>query len=213
MTDTNIIPALWAAGAFEAAAPFDQVVDPAKFYTVEAIRTIPEMQALKLDLYKTVFQPAGVSTDDYQSMLEAAISTKAVVIALTSRGRAPAYVLSTYLISFPMVDGVIYERYCIISDLGACPPALKDRLNSAIDHFNSYIKSSIGIETPNTVLGTIPTRGYVSKAQSDAWEETRKTRITVEPSDVVRIEQLTTENQQLYVYVKELEDRLKATNP
>lgn len=213
MSKTNIIPAIEAAGKFEASAPFDTIVNPDIFYTVEAIRTIPEMQARKLDMFKDVFEPAGVTAEEYQETLETAISENAVVITLTSRGAPPINLLSTSLISFPMVDGVIYERYCIISDLGACPPALAGVINSAIDHFNSYIKASLGIANPTTVLGTIPTRGYVSKEQADAWENTRREAITTEPSDVVRIEKLVTENQQLYAYVKELEDRIKSYNP
>ena len=209
----NLIPAVWAAGSFEAENPFSTVVDPKVFYTVEAVRTIPEMQADNDDIYKLVFQPVGVTEDQYQSQLEQAISSSAVVIVLTSRGRPKVHILSTYLKSFPLVDGVIYERVCIISDLGACPPAFKDRINSVIAHFNQYIKTAVGIQDPKTVIGTMPTRGYVSKEQADAWENTRQKTITQNPSDVVRIEELTTENQQLYAYIKQLEDQLKAKNP
>lgn len=209
----NIIPAVYAAGSFEAIAPFDSVVDPKIFYTVEAVRTVPEMQALKVDLFRTVFAPAGVDEATYGDMVARAIQDGAVVISLTSRGREPVYVLSTHMKSFPLVDGVIYERMCIISDLGAVPPALKDRINAAIDHFNNYIKNSIGIASPKTFIGTIPTRGYVSKEQSESWEKSRQTSITEEPSDLVRAEKLTVENQQLYAYIAELEAQLKALNP
>lgn len=209
----NIIPAVYAAGSFEAIPPFTNVVDPKIFYTVEAVRTVPEMQALKVDLFKTVFQPAGVDEPTYKDMVERAIQDGVVVISLTSRGREPVYVLSSHLKSFPLVDGVIYERMCIITDLGACPPALKDRLNAAIDHINNYVKNSMGIANPKTVLGTIPTRGYVSKEQAEAWEKTRQAAIIEEPSDLVRAEKLTVENQQLYAYIAELEAQLKALNP
>lgn len=209
----NLIPAVWAKGSFEAENPFSNIVDPAVFYTVEAVRTIPEMQALKLDLYKIVFAPLGIPETEYQPYVDQALAAGAVVITLTSRGKAPVNLLSTYLKSFPLVDGVIYERICIISDLGACPPSFKDKINSAIDHFNEYIKASCGIQNPTTVIGAIPTRGYVSKEQADVWEKTRQSTITSNPSDVIRIEQLTTENQQLYVYIKQLEDQLKAKNP
>ncbi|UQT02710.1 hypothetical protein YUBABA_01210 [Serratia phage vB_SmaM-Yubaba] len=209
----NLIPAVWAKGSFEAENPFSNVVDPKVFYTVEAVRTIPEMQAEKEDLYKLIFEPVGITQDQYQSYVDQAIANNAVVIVLTSRGRPDTYLLSTYLKSFPLVDGVIYERVCIISDLGACPPAFKDRINSVIAHFNEYIKNAVGIQDPRTVIGTIPTRGYVSKEQADAWENTRQQTITRNPSDVVRIEELTTENQQLYTYINQLEAQLKAKNP
>lgn len=210
---SNLIPAPWAAGSFEALEPFSLVVKPDIFYTVESIRTLPEMLGAKQDLYTVLFEPVGIAQDAMQTYIDQATQADAVVITLTSRNGPPVNLLSTYLKSFPLVDGVIYERYCIISDLGACPPAFKDKINAAIDHFNEYIKSAIGIASPRTVIGTMPTRGYTSKEQADAWENTRQNAITETASDVVRIEALTTENQQLYAYITQLENQIKATNP
>lgn len=209
----NIIPAPWAAGSFEAEAPFASVVDPRIHYTVEAVRTIPEMQARKDDLFKLVYQPAGVTDVQYKDMIAKGIQDEVVIIALTSRGKPPVYVPSSYLKSFPLVDGVIYERICVIADLGACPPEFKDRINAAVDHINNYIKKSMGIANPKTSIGTIPTRGYTSKEQAAAWENTRKTAIEEEPSDLIRAEKLTLENQQLYAIIKEQEDIIKALQP
>lgn len=209
----NLIPMVWAAGVFEAESPFTTVVDPAVYYTVEATQTVRELLAQKEDLYKMVFAPVGIAQEEVQAYIDQAVTDEAVVITLSSRGAPQVYVLSTYLKSFPLVDGVTLEHICIISDLGAVPPALKDRINSAIEHFNSYIQASLGIQQPRTVIGVVPTRAYISKEQADAWENTRQQNITQTTSDVVRVEQLTTENQQLYTYIKQLEDQLKAKNP
>lgn len=206
----NIIPAVWAEGSFEALPPFDTVVKKEIFYTVEAVRTVPEMQALKLDLFKMVFEPVGVSAEDYQTVLDRAIAEEAVVVTLTSRARPPVYVISSYFKSFPLVDGVIYERLCIIADCGAVPPALKDKINSAIDHINNYLRDAIGIANPKTTIGTIPTRGYVSKEQADAWENSRQLAIKEEPSDIVKYENLLTENKAQAAYILELEAAIKA---
>lgn len=211
MSDVNnAIPAIWAAGSFEADAPFNSIVKKDVFYTVEAVRTIPEMQALNLDIYKLVFQPVGVSTDDYQTVLERAIAQEAVVVALTSRGNPVVYVISTYFKSFPLVDGVVYEHLCLIVDLGACPPSTKDRINSGIDHINSYVKGALGIKDPKTSVGIVPTRSWVSKEQADIWENSRKLQITEEPSDTLLNEQLKLQVQQQQAYILELEAALKA---
>lgn len=206
----NRIPNLRASGKFVAAAPFDGVVKESTFYTVEAIRTIPEMQALKLDLFKTVWQPAGYTEVDYQSELETAIADKAAIISLTSRGQGPVYVPSTFLKSFPMVDGVVYERLALITDLGSCPPNMKDRVNNAIDHFNNYIKSTFGIQDANTTLGTIPTRSYVSRQTATDWEASRQLQITAEPSDAVRINMLEAKVLQQAAYIQQLEAAVAA---
>ncbi|WNV45972.1 hypothetical protein [Aeromonas phage AerS_266] len=201
----NIIPSLRSAGKFVAEAPFNQVVDETRFYTVEAIRTIPEMQALKLDLFKLVFQPAGYPQEEYQLQLQNAIDNKAAVISLTSRGKGPVYILSTFLKSFPVIDGVVYEHIAIIASLGACPPSMKEKINNAVEHFNNYIKGSFGIDNPNTTIGTIPTRGYVSREEAVAWENSRLLAINEEPSDAVKVAQLEKENIELKTYIAELE--------
>lgn len=201
----NIIPSLRSAGKFVAEAPFNQVVDETRFYTVEAIRTIPEMQALKLDLFKLVFQPVGYSQEDYQIQLQNAIDNKAAVISLTSRGKGPVYILSTFLKSFPVIDGVVYEHVALITSLGACPPSMKEKINNAIEHFNNYIKGSFGIDNPTTTIGTIPTRGYVSREDAVAWENSRQLAINEEPSDAVKVAQLEKENIELKAYIAELE--------
>lgn len=205
----NIIPAVWAAGKFEAEAPFNQIVKADAYYTVEAVRTVSEMLALKVDLYKLVFQPAGVAQENYQDLLDNAKSLNAVVITLTSKNAAPVYVLSNYLKSFPLVDGVIYERVCIIADLGACPPTLKDRINSAIDHFKNYLKDSVGIANARVTIGTVPQRAYVSKEQAQIWENSRQLAITSEPSDLLNLE---TANKTIIAqraYITQLENQLK----
>lgn len=209
----NLIPAVWAEGSFEANSPFNTIVDPAVFYTVESVDTVQMLLAEKVDIWKLVLEPVGIAQDQAQTYIDQAITDEAVVIALTSRGNKPVYVLSTYMKSFPLVDGVILEHICIIADLGACPPGFKDRINAAVEHINNYIKTSIGIQNPRTTIGVVPTRAYISKEQSDAWEKTRQQAITENPSDLARNEKLVTENQQLYAYINELEERLKATNP
>lgn len=205
----NIIPAIWAAGKFEANPPFNQVVNPDRYYTVEATRTVSEMQALKVDLFALVFQPVGVAQESYQALVDTAIQANAVIVTLTSKDAAPVYVLSTYLKSFPLVDGVVYERVCIIADLGACPPSLKDRINAGIDHFKNYIKDSIGIKDARVTIGTVPQRAYVSKEQAAAWETTRAAAITAEPSDLLQLEQSNKTIQALQAYIVELETTLK----
>lgn len=207
----KIIPAVYAAGAFTASPPFDTVVKQEIYFTVEAVRTIPEMQALKLDLFKLVFEPVGVDANSYQTVLERAIAEEAVVVTLTSRNNPPVYVISSYLTSFPLVDGVTYERFCIITDLGAVPPSLKDRVNAAVDHINNYVRDSIGIANPKTTIGTIPTRGYVSLEQSQAWEKSRQAAIVEEPSDLLRLEKALIEVAELKAYIVELENTIKGT--
>lgn len=211
MADINIIPSIDARGRFEALAPFDRVVKPENYYKVEAIRNIHEMEALKLDLYTLVFQPVGVSAEDFPVVLQRARDNGAKVLSILDRADVATYVLTTYLKSWPLVDGVSYERMCIIADLGPCPPSMKEVLAKEIQHFKDHIEATVGITT-NVTLGTIPTMGYVSNDQYIAYENTRKAKITDNNNDVAKIKALETSNAKKDAYIAELEAALANRN-
>lgn len=207
MATNNIIPSIDARGRFEALAPFDRVVKPENYYKVEAIRNIHEMEALKLDLYSLVFQPVGVLAEDFPQVLQRARDDGAKVLSLLDRADVAVYVMTTYLKSFPLIDGMSYERMCIIADLGPCPPTMKDILSKEMQHFKDHIEATVGISSTVT-LGTIPTLGYVSNDQYLAYERIRKEKITDIGNDVAKIRELTESNAKKDAYILELEAAL-----
>lgn len=205
----NLIPSLRAAGRFEASAPFDTLVKISTYYSVEALRTIEEMEAMKLNLYALVFEPVGVKEEDYSQVLERARAAGSVVVVLTSRSSAPVYVLSGYFKSFPQVDGVAYERMVLVADLGACPPALKPALEQCRSHMSAYIADTVGIEA-SVQLGTVPTIGYVTAEESRVFETTRLNKIKAGENDVARLRTLEAEAVTKDAYIVQLETRLGA---
>ncbi|MNM08992.1 hypothetical protein D3C81_190720 [compost metagenome] len=207
MAEKNIIPSLRAAGKFVAIPPYDRVVNPNTFYTVEAIRTLPEMQGLNINIYDRVFKPVGLAEADYPSVIQQGIADETAVISLIPRLGPPVYVLSTYLESFPLVDGYSYERMCLITDFGALPPEQKDSLGVAMDFFKDYVLDNFGIDA-KVSLGTIPIIGYLSKEEHDILENTRKNRITDNTSLLAKNRQLEADLEARDAYIKELEGRL-----
>lgn len=206
-TEGNLIPSINASGRFEALAPFDRVVVPSTYYTVEALRTIPEMQALKLNLYALVFQPIGLAEADYPAMLARAQSEGSIIVTLTSRLGPPIYILSTFFKSFPLVDGVSYERMCMILDFGAVPPTLKDAMAQVMTHCQEYTKATLGLDS-QAKLGTIPTIGYVSAADAQLFENTRKNKITNGDNDIAKINTLEAKLVKKDAYIAQLEAKL-----
>lgn len=189
--EQNLIPSIRAAGKFVALNPFNLVVNEDTYYTVEAIRTIPEMQAMKLNLYELVFKPIGVLETDYATVLDRALQANAVIVSLTSRNNVPVYVISTYFKSFPLTDGVQYERMALIIDLGAVPATMAETLTLAQDEIKDYVEATIGVTTVVRV-GSIPTSGYMSKEQSIIFENSRKSKITDTNNNVTRVKELET---------------------
>lgn len=208
MNDLNPIPAPWASGQFDAISPFDIIVDKKVYYTTEAVRTIPEMQAAKVDLYKLVFQPVGISKDDSLIFINELLEAKAVIVTLTAKNNNTIHIPSTFLKSFPLVNGTVLEQFAIIAYLGACPPDLKNKVLDTIDHINDYIKHQLGVN-PQTQLATLPTKSFISKEQAVAWEKTRQESITNHDSDIARIVQLEEEIRRKDAYILQLENMKK----
>jgi hypothetical protein len=168
------------------------------------------MEGAKLDLYSLVFQPVGVTPEDFPVVLRRAKDSGAIICALLDRNGLPVYVPTTYLISFPSVDGVSYERMCMIADLGPVPPSMEQAMQQVLDHTKQYITATLGIAS-TVRLGTIPTVGYVSQNQADAYENTRKAQITDATNDVAKVRALTAKVAAKDVYITKLEGDLIQT--
>lgn len=207
MADNTIIPALRVTGRFEVAAPFDRVINPMATYTVEAIRTVGEMQGLNINIYQRVFAPLGVDQPTYLTMLEQIVQAGGVIITLIPRKGAPVYVVSTYLKSFPLVDGFLYERMVVVTDIGALSSDMKPALEEAVAHFHDWVLQHYGIES-SVKIGTVPVIGYVSQFEHETMETARKNRITDNQSDLAKSLSMEKTIASQQAYIKELEGRL-----
>lgn len=184
MADTNIIPTYFASGSYTANNPFDAVVIADKYYRVEGIRSVREMQSANLNLFKLVFEPAGIAEDSYQTILDDVTAKNGAILTLLGLDGKRVYIPTTYLKSFPLVDGVSYERLCAVFDLGAVPPNLKTLIADTLTHCENYIEAHIGVKA-TVQLGVMPTIGYVSKDQAAVFETTRQNKIKNTTNDVV----------------------------
>lgn len=210
MSDSlNVTPGMWAAGSFTAKSPFNVIVDPDTYFTVEATRTVSEMQSRKFDFYKEVFQPAGISKDKTTELLDELLKDKACIVALTRRTGPTVYVPTTYLETSPLVDGVVFEHLCVIADCGSCSPDTKTKVDSTLQAIEYILQKNLGIENPKVQVATVPQKSYVSKVQAEAWEQSRQLRIDATANPVVQNELLTKENAELRAYITKLETAVK----
>lgn len=208
----NVIVAPNTQGMFEAEAPFDKVVDPKAYYTVQSLRSPAEMLANKVDLFKLVWEPAGATELDYQQQLASLTAASGMFLVLSAKNKPLVYLPSTFVKSYPAVDGVLYEHLCIILDCGAVPGTFKDVLNSGLDHCVNYLKDNYGMENPTATIGTIQTRAYIPKEQAAAWENSRQQRIKENPSDLVRANKAEATVLSQAKYIQELEAALKTAS-
>lgn len=210
MSDSlNVIPGMYVSGQFTAKSPFNVIVDPDTYFTVEAVRTVSEMLGAKLDLYKTVFKPVGVSQDKTTEYLDELLDAKACIITLTQTGGSPVYVPSTYLTTSPLVDGVVFEHLCIIVDCGSCSPDTKTKVDSTVQSIELAVQKNLGIKNPTVQVATIPQRGYVSKTQAEAWETSRQLQIDELYNPIIENEILTKQIEEYEAYITQLETTIK----
>lgn len=209
MADSNVIPSYFAAGSYTANNPFDMVVKPEKYYKVEALRSVNEMLGDNRDMYKLIFEPAGVAQTDYQSMLDDVTRQQGAILVLIASDGSRVYVPTTYLKSFPLIDGVSYERLCLVVDLGAVPPTLKDLVADTKEHISNYVESHFGVKN-EVQIGTMPTVGYVTAAQAKTFETTRQNKIDGTSNDVVTVAAQEKIISQQAAYIVQLETALKA---
>lgn len=209
MSDTNVIPSLYASGSYEANNPFNAVVIPGKYYRVEALRTVNEMQGANFNLYAAMFKPVGIAEDSYQSILDDIVSKNGAILTLIGLDGGRVYVPTTYLKSFPLIDGVSYERLCAVFDFGAVPPSLKGLIADVFTHCENYIEAHAGVKV-TVQLGTMPTIGYVSKEQADVFETTRQNKIKDTVNDAITVANQEKTIQSQAAYIAQLEAALIA---
>jgi hypothetical protein len=83
-------------------------------------------------------------------------------------------------------------------------------MQQVLEHTRQYITATMGI-TSVVRLGTVPTVGYVSQQQADAYENTRKSQITDATNDVAKVRTLTQQVANKDVYIAKLEGDLITT--
>lgn len=209
-TDKNVIPSLYAAGQFTAITPFTTVVDESIFYKVEDVCTAAQFRNRNIDVWGLMFEPVGISEDAYESILDLVEENNGAIITLTSKNGSPVYIPSTYIKSFPLIDGVIFERFVVYTDLGACPPQMADKINTLIDHFQDYAKTNFGLVNAKSYIGSIPTRAYVSKEDAEIFESTRLNAIANAETDQIKLARQAETITKQQLYIQELEAALIA---
>lgn len=206
---TNMTPWVYAEGLFTAKSPFNTVVDPTVSFKVEAVRTINEIQLAGRDVYELVLKPVGISKDNATDYIDAMIRDNACIVTLTRQQGPLVYVPTTYLTSYPNVDGVVFERLCLIVDCGSCSPDTKNRLDDTLQGIKLVVQKNLGITTPLVQIGTLPERSYVSKTQAEAWENSRLLQIDSLSNPLIENDTLRQQIKEYQIYITQLEDAIK----
>ncbi|QTH80220.1 hypothetical protein PA10_00020 [Pseudomonas phage pPa_SNUABM_DT01] len=162
-------PPMNVSGAFLLRSPF--VADPAKSYTVTALRSFAELVARGQDPLKLIYLPVNLSETNYaEDQLEGAL-----VVALRDSTGKILYVPDTWIDRYPNMGSVPYSRLVAAIDLGMWPDARDlDDVEQAI---KESIRSKIGVDVEVKLTRGIAT-DFVSEERHVQLTQARENAVT-----------------------------------
>lgn len=145
---SKIIPSVGSKGCFSLLSPFDVLIVPEKLYTVQAIRSIHEMVINGDEPYESIYENNGLDQEDFSN----ALTDNERIITLIGDGNEIIYIPSTYFLSYPLLNGVVYHGQALSIDLGIIPAS--EDVSYIKDMVRDLVKDTIGIEPSSELVTT-----------------------------------------------------------
>lgn len=174
------IPDIGASGIFVLKTPFDVLLKPNTTYTVQAIRRLKDVIAEGENPFTLYYESHGLSEAIYKIDLE----TEICIVSLQSGTGEWVYVPTSYILSFPIMNGVKYHAVMMGISLGAIPDNLD--LSAFKTSVFNLVKDTFGISSSiKEVVVSAPV--IVTKEESTLIETARSNRIVANQSDAGKL--------------------------
>ena len=154
-------PPIYTSGKYEARTPW--VLSITVNYTATAIRSFKDMYERNIDVLNDIYIPKGLTKVEH----DADNAEKATIVTLESKAGDIIYIPDTYILSYPNMANIIYNRVVISIDLGSLPD-YKD-LSALLTLLTSTTQQSIGV-IPDAIVHVAQTADYISASQHDTLE-------------------------------------------
>ena len=135
-----VLPCVGSKGLFKVSPPFDNRIRADEIFTVEAIRTITELESNGLDIKKSRYIENGLTEQDYITDTEVNMHIVTLKSAYGQWYEVPA----RYIVSFPKIDGVVYTRRNIVIQMPYIEQ--EENLDLLEDELKQIAKDYIGAE-------------------------------------------------------------------
>lgn len=164
----NRTPPINSVGKFSVAAPF--VTNAEATYTCEAVAGFEALIEEGVDVFGDYYIANGLTEADYVRDMSEGIN----IVTLMSDTEPTVHVPSSYILSFPLGDGIKYYRTVVAVDLGPLPKGTL--LNTFIEEVKLLAKDFAGVEPEvNVCLGALT--GVLNQDQHFTAEANRRSSI------------------------------------
>lgn len=199
-----ITPPIPMRGLFTVGAPFS--VTASVIYSVEAVRSIPDMLQQNDDPLNEIYLPAGLTEEDYNADVKLGV----YIVTLLSEEEAPRYIPTTYILTIPDDTAIPYGYIVMSANLGALPATASDELTQATQEVQDILSDLVGVPV-EVKIATAPSSGSVSYEQYLINEAQRKNAIKSRETVYAQNITLLAENAKLKEVIAYYEQRV--TNP
>lgn len=176
----NIVPNVGLRGSFEVAGPYDSLMLGQAIYEVIAVETIRSLVLRGEDPYSDHYEPYGVDQERF-NMDEA---SDTLILTMQCAEGDMVHIPSSFIMSLPGMDGVVYELTMLGIALGALPKYLD--LESLKGEIAALIQDRAGIDC-NIVESSYGPEQLMTNDQHRAMESYRRSSITVRQGTLGRL--------------------------
>lgn len=198
----NLIPSIGAKGTYSLRSPYDVLIKDST-YTCVAIRRLSNFVGTAKDpkrLYYDPYQPDDVAWEQDSNDPEVCI------VSLRSDSGHVLEIPSTFILSYPNLNGVPYTVKVLAINLGAIPDSLD--LSNLYTEIKNLVRDTVGIESEVKSVAISDTK-LKSKEDHDALESARVDLIVSSQTERARRLELERQNQALRDNILALETYIK----
>ena len=146
------IPFIGTKGRFKFKEPFNTVLVDNNIYTVESIRSFNNLLDTGIDIYEEIYKPHNLTEEDFNKDL---VNGKVVIVELVDEAGKYFSLPSSYIISVPNINGVLYRDKMLVADLGYLPDNYD--FTEVKSNVTDLIKMLIGVNVEVNVIDASPT--------------------------------------------------------
>lgn len=197
---SHLVPPIGSRGRFTAAAPF--TVNPGVVYQCTALRRFSDIEKQQLRVEETFYAPFGLGATEVSRDRSQGV----YIVTLEADDRAPLYIPTSYITSYP--DGAYrtYHRMVVSAEIGPVPDYMDLTFLKA--QLAALVSDTTGVE-PTVALGIAPMSTTVTPEEHELREIARVNAIKHRTTDYARFLAEREKNQRLEARVRMLEDILR----